>query len=331
MNEHRVGYSRALVGRVRAAAVFAAFAVAAIALACSMSAARATDLGPAPGAVPADAPADRWQVEVTPYGWLINLKGENTVEGITASVDATFIDIVEEADTIVALEGRMEARKGRFSLLSLSDYFKATFSQGVAANAQPIPQLAIDIEASVELDLELTLSELSATFELFKKWHGEPAAWKGGYGARRGFTALDVVAGGRYNSVEITTDVLLNVGAKLTPDIVPISITNTGQIRARIAADEQWVDPFVGLRLRMDSGTGYQFYARGDVGGFSASSDFVWQAIAGVMGQCRCNENLSWTVGYRALDIDYSTGSGSDEFVFDMLIHGPVIGATWRF
>jgi hypothetical protein len=323
MNEHRAGYATVPVERGRSAAVVAAFVLAA--LGCWMPTAQATDLGPQPSAARLTSPADRWQFEVTPYGWMINLDGDTTVKGITSSVNATFIDIVEQADTIVALEGRVEARKGKFSLLSVSDYFKATFSQDVTGNAQPIPQLNIDIDASVELDFELILSEFAATFELFNSGQGGHNGWNGG------FTALDVVAGGRYNSVEITTDVLLSVGATLTPDIIPVSITNSGQVRGRVAVHEQWVDPFVGLRLRIDSGTGYQFYARGDVGGFGASSDFVWQAIGGVMGQCRCNENLSWVVGYRALDTDYQTGSGTNEFAFDMLIHGPVIGATWRF
>ena len=224
----------------------------------------------------------------------------------------------------------MEARKGRFSLLSISDYFKATFSQDVVGNVQPLPQLNIDINASVELDFELILSELSATFEVFKHWHG-PGPSKVGFGAPRGFTALDVLAGARYNSVDVNSDVLLNIGATLTPDLIPISITETGQLRARITADEQWVDPFVGLRLRVNSGTGYAFFARGDVGGFGANSEFVWQAMAGLAGPCWCNENLSWAIGYRALDTDYSTGSGTNAFEFDMLIHGPVIGANYRF
>jgi hypothetical protein len=277
------------------------------------------------------APADRWQFEVTPYGWMINLKGNTTVKGITSSVDVTFIDIVQEADTLVALEGRVEARKGRFSLVSVSDYFKAEFSEDVVQNVRPIPQLSIDIESEVGLDLELILSEFAGTLEIFKRWHGEPRSWKGDVSAPRGFTALDLVAGGRYNSVKITTDVLLSITATLTPDIIPISITRSGQIMGRVEVDEQWVDPFIGLRLRKDTGTGYQFFARGDIGGFGVNSDFVWQAIAGISGQCRCNENLSWVLAYRLLDTDYETGSGENKFAFDMLMHGPAIGATLRF
>jgi len=320
MIDHRVEFTGSWNKRDSMAAVAKAFTLV-VALACSMSAARATDLGPTPGAAAYAPPADPWQIDATAYGWAINLNGSTTVDGVKASVDVTFIDIVENADSIAALEGRMEARKGKFSLVSISDYFNATFSGNVAGSVQPVPQLDIDFDASVELDFELILSELSATYEIFKTPFGEPG----------GFAALDALAGGRYNSIDATTDVVLNATATLTPEIVPISFTETGQIRAQIQVDEQWVDPFVGLRLRIESPRGYGFFARGDVGGFGAASEFVWQAMAGLAGQCRCNENLSWAVGYRALDTDYSTGSGANEFAFDMLIHGPVIGANYRF
>ena len=35
--------------------------------------------------------------------------------------------------------------------------------------------------------------------------------------------------------------------------------------------------------------------------------------------------------GYRALDVDYETGSGINKFKYDMLMHGPVVAVnfTW--
>jgi len=78
MNEHRAGYATGPVNRGRSAAIVTAFVLLA-ALACWMPAAQATDLGPYPGAAPYAAPADEWQIDVMPYGWAINLDGENTV------------------------------------------------------------------------------------------------------------------------------------------------------------------------------------------------------------------------------------------------------------
>ena len=270
-------------------------------------------------------------ISVAPYGWALNLDGNVTVDGLSASVDVSFKEIVEEADTIAAFEGRIEARKGKFSLLSLSDYFKATFSQDTVRDVQPISALDINIDASVSLDFELILSEVAATYEVFRHWYGGPPTSEAAFGAPRGFIALDVLGGGRYNSVDSELDVLVDITATLNPQIIPISITETGQLRGRIAADEQWVDPFVGLRLRTATASGYAFFARGDIGGFGANSNLVWQAMVGLAGPCWCSERLSWAVGYRALDTDYSTGSGANAFEFDMLIHGPVLGASYRF
>ena len=35
--------------------------------------------------------------------------------------------------------------------------------------------------------------------------------------------------------------------------------------------------------------------------------------------------------GYRALNIDYSRGSGMDRFSQDILIHGPIVGVKFEF
>ena len=238
---------------------------------------------------------------------------------------------MKEADIIYGFEGLLEARKGPFSIYTQTDYFYAEYSAGIQNHFRPKRQLAIDVEANVGLDLELIFAEFGATYEIFKR-ASDPLLSSGTrYYSAPNHTALDLVVGGRYNSLDITTDILLTIGATLTPNIIPVSISRTRQIRGRIEVKEEWVDPFIGLRLRKDLGAGYQFFARGDVGGFDVSSDFVWQVIAGVSGPCKCNENLSWTLGYRALDTDYHTGSGHNEFVFDQLIQGPIVGANYRF
>ena len=42
------------------------------------------------------------------------------------------------------------------------------------------------------------------------------------------------------------------------------------------------VDPFVGLRGRLDVTDNLYVFARGDVGGFGVGSDFVWNVNTGV-------------------------------------------------
>jgi hypothetical protein len=61
----------------------------------------------------ADEPAtDRWQFGITPYVWAAGLDGQVGVRGITAAVDASFIDILQDADSFIGLEGHFEARYG---------------------------------------------------------------------------------------------------------------------------------------------------------------------------------------------------------------------------
>jgi hypothetical protein len=40
-----------------------------------------------------------------------------------------------------------------------------------------------------------------------------------------------------------------------------------------------WLDPFVGARVRQQLAPGQEIVLRGDVGGFGAGSQFSWQAI----------------------------------------------------
>jgi hypothetical protein len=67
---------------------------------------------PSPAVIEAPA-ATGWTYRVTPYGWLTALKGTQTVRGRSVKVDASFIDIVEKSDTLVALMGNIEAAAAR--------------------------------------------------------------------------------------------------------------------------------------------------------------------------------------------------------------------------
>ncbi len=88
--------------------------------------------------------------------------------------------------------------------------------------------------------------------------------------------------------------------------------------------NESWVDPMFGLRWRWKFADKWAFIARGDIGGFGAGSDFTWSGIGLI--DWRPWKNVGFLLGYRALYQDYETGSGSEKFVFDATIHGPLLG-----
>jgi hypothetical protein len=119
--------------------------------------------------------------------------------------------------------------------------------------------------------------------------------------------ALDVLLGGRYWSMETQLDI--------------------GPLRR--ASDNEWVDPFIGLRWTAQLTDGLLVLVRGDVGGFALyedASEFTWNVFAGPA--VKLSKNMTFLVGYRALGIDREEG---DNFNADLTFAGPQVGLTIQF
>ena len=94
-----------------------------------------------------------------------------------------------------------------------------------------------------------------------------------------------------------------------------------------------WFDPLVGARIRHQFAPTWNFTLSGDVGGFDAGSKFSWQVLALLEHEICRSKTATWgaMLGYKALSVDYSQGSGLTHYEFDMTMHGPVFGLTARF
>lgn len=123
---------------------------------------------------------------------------------------------------------------------------------------------------------------------------------------------IELLAGTRYNNLS---------GEVHGPGTLPTPRLRTGT--------QDWWDPIIGARLHFPFARKFSFDVRGDVGGFGAGSDLTWQAFPFLTWQI--SESFSTHIGYRMVLTDYETGSGRDRFRYDMLSHGPQIGATYRF
>jgi opacity protein-like surface antigen len=129
------------------------------------------------------------------------------------------------------------------------------------------------------------------------------AAWRLG-------PAFELVAGARYASLAADVSV-------------------RGLIEDRQGdTTKEWVDPVVGLQVRTPLGRGWDFVGRADVGGFGVGSEFAWQAVAGV--RVALSPGSSLLLAYRAIDVDYESGSGADYFRYDMLTQGPMVGFSLK-
>jgi hypothetical protein len=205
-----------------------------------------------------------------------------------------------------------EARNGRVTLFNDIAYAKLSGSGDFAKTG---PLGAATLSGNVSADYEQAIIEVGAAYEI---WSGTHAGW--------GPSAFDVLAGGRYWHQDTTVSADVSLNGNLGLDLEP------GRVFAR-SGSVDWVDPFIGARLRQQLAPGQNLTLRGDVGGFDVGSEFSWQVIATYDFEMCVSDNyvIDGYLGYRALSVDYSQGSGTNRYEIDALQQGPVVGATLRF
>lgn len=91
-----------------------------------------------------------------------------------------------------------------------------------------------------------------------------------------------------------------------------------------LSQTETWADPIFGLKGRVSVTPQIYLTGWGLVGG-GASSEIVWDVMGGAGYQF--TESFSAVLGYRAAGVDYE----NDGFVYDVVQHGPILGAVFRF
>jgi hypothetical protein len=137
-----------------------------------------------------------------------------------------------------------------------------------------------------------------------KQWLVEPSV---GYKVSDGVVAF---AGGRYNSIDVTA---------------------TASGPAGIAKNDRkdWWTPIIGVQFNMPiTAHSLTFVGHFDVGS-TGSSNSTWQVFPYL--NWHISERSSAQAGYRWLNTDYETGSGSSKFAYNMLAQGPQLGFSYQF
>ncbi len=130
-------------------------------------------------------------------------------------------------------------------------------------------------------------------------------------GAYRFSSSFEAIAGARYTGLRTTV-------ALTTPRTYREATVSKG-----------WIDPVVGAQAFLPLSRAVQLQLRGDIGGFGVGCSFTWSALARVNWQVSRTVRLG--LGYRWLDQDYETGSGSDYFRWKVLTQGPLVAAGVTF
>lgn len=87
----------------------------------------------------------------------------------------------------------------------------------------------------------------------------------------------------------------------------------------------QWLDPVIGFTMRYDIDKNWFLNLTGDVGGFGVGSNITAQGLATI--GYKWTENISTSIGYRALYTDYDKGGT----VYKTTLHGVFLGLGVSF
>jgi hypothetical protein len=98
-----------------------------------------------------------------------------------------------------------------------------------------------------------------------------------------------------------------------------VAATLDEKLHQSISRQDDWFDPYVGLRTRYNFNKTLYTAVRGEIGGFGVGADLMWE-VEGVLG-INLTRSIFSEIGYRALG-----GNFEDKgFRFDVVMHGPQI------
>ncbi len=127
---------------------------------------------------------------------------------------------------------------------------------------------------------------------------------------------LDAGLAGQFNSIENTANLVV--------------LSNGGTSAEYYSRTHSWVDPSIVARAKLPLGQSHWFLQlRGNVGGFDVASKFYWQA-QGYFSYMPTRA-YDFSFGYRAIGIDYETGSGTGFYKYDTTTFGPVFRFGFYF
>jgi hypothetical protein len=229
---------------------------------------------------------DGWQYRLTPYLWFAGLKG--SVATIPGSPAAPIEVSPNEAigDTEASLMLLFDAKHGRHGVFSDLVY------SDVRSDAELLPA---PIGLTLHSISKTTIFSLAYQYEIFNQ----------------GRAVVDVMLGARYWNID--TELHFGQGVGLLAG-------------RKLAHDESWIDPAIGIKGRMPLGNS-SFYVDGGagLGGFGVGSDLFYD-INGAIGY-QWNKAIGTALGYRMFDVDY----GDDGFVYNARQQGWQLGLTWAF
>ena len=240
--------------------------------------------------VTAPSMADENWTDFGIYLFATGIEGEAQIRNVTTDVDVGFDDIIENFD--MGYMGYIEHRRDRWSFIGDLAYLRLAAEDSTASDNI--------LQVELEAELEQTVIEGFAGYRVFEREYD-------GTGL-----GIDLLLGAR------RTDLEIDLGSEA-------SALGRTTSRSRKREDD-WTDTVFAVRLQYGGERGWGTTIWLDVGDGSDSSSEQFMALASYRG----DGNWQYYGGYRYLNLDYETGSGSSAFGVDLDYSGPMFGASYR-
>jgi hypothetical protein len=234
-----------------------------------------------------------FEIRIGIPGWFAGLSGDFGVRGVVTEQDVKFTDILKRLDMIAV--GSLYARYHRWEFFADGQYMKIS-------DTATLPGLLFD---TARVSLKSAFAETFVGYRLINCQNG----------------ILSVFAGSRYNYMSADLQI-----AKDSDPRFPRLRERLGiPLNLKVSGSTDWVDPVIGLAGKVHVWKPVSIYAKGDIGGFGAASDFTWQVQGGLEFQLA---RWLWSdVGWHYMKYDYTSGG----FTNKTELNGPYIETGVKF
>lgn len=240
------------------------------------------------------AAPDDWHFLVAFTLWAPGIDGTVGARGLTTDVSASFIDVLDDSSSLFGFGGAAEYRGEKFGAYLNGFWCSIEIDEGTPLGTANITN-------------DIGLVGFGVLYEV-GRWSIDRTA--NGDMLARDMT-LTLYGGARFSSVSIDFDF----------PVLP-----------SVSHERTWIDPMIGAKMSYPLSQNWSIVFGGDIGGFGAASDFAWSAAAAISWDFHIkNLPSSLQFGYMAIGDDYTNGSGTEEFVWDTILHGVVMNFVIRF
>jgi hypothetical protein len=233
---------------------------------------------PSPVMAETDSGQDRWEIGGAAYLWFAGIEATSVAGD---KIDISFSDLLDSLDG--GIMGIVAARKGRWTLLADIQYLSISDKTSSTANIIGLP---------LEIDVDYEQTGFVSTFGVAYRALGDDR------------TNLDLLAGGRYVSMDVDVDV------------------DTGAGIIRYSDSEDALDGIIGAQAIIALNDRWYVSCYADIGG--GDSKKTWQAWPGIGYRLKKFEAVA---GYRHLEWETDDGDTFD----DMNFNGPMLGVKFPF